>query len=210
MAKFDVLNFSGDKVSEIHLSDGVFAADVNEHLVWEVVKSQLSSRRAGSHSTLHRGEVRGGGKKPFRQKGTGQARQGSNRSPNHVGGAGVFTPKPRSYRYLVNKKCRQGALRSVLSLRANQKQIFVIDSINLTEPKTKLVCDFLARLNTSSALLVDHADKSALARSTKNIAGSKFLPLHGLNTYDILRYSSLVLTVDVIKAVNARLSLADN
>ena len=119
MAKFDVLNLDGKKVSEIELADSVFAAEVKEHILWEVIKQQLASRRAGTHSTLHRGEVRGGGKKPYRQKGTGQARQGSTRSPNFVGGAKVFSPKPRDYQYSVPKKVRQHALRSALSLRAS-------------------------------------------------------------------------------------------
>ena len=100
MAKFDVLNLDGKKVSEIELSDSVFAAEIKEHVLWEVIKQQLASRRSGNHSTLHRGEVRGGGKKPYRQKGTGQARQGSTRSPNFVGGAKVFSPKPRDHRLL--------------------------------------------------------------------------------------------------------------
>src|SRR5580765_6825741 len=117
MAKLDIMNLDGQKVGDIELDDSVFGVELKEHLLWEVVKQQLAGRRAGTHSTLRRDEVSGGGKKPFRQKGTGRARQGSSRAPQFVGGGKVFTPKPRDYSYNVPKKVRQAALRSVLSLR---------------------------------------------------------------------------------------------
>lgn len=206
MAKFDVLNLDGKKVSEIELADAVFAAEVKEHVLWEVIKQQLASRRAGTHSTLHRGEVRGGGKKPYRQKGTGQARQGSSRSPNFVGGAKVFAPKPRDYSYSVPKKVRQHALRSALSLRAGEKQLIIVDGISFTEPKTKRAAQLLSALKSPQALLVDSRESTNLAKSMNNLQGAKFLPVEGLNTYDILHYPCLIMTVDSAKAIEARLT----
>ena len=208
MAKFDVLNLDGKKVSEIELSDSVFAAEIKEHVLWEVIKQQLASRRAGTHSTLHRGEVRGGGKKPYRQKGTGQARQGSTRSPNFVGGAKVFSPKPRDYSYSVPKKVRAHALRSALSLRASEKKLIIVDGMPFSEPKTKKAVSMLNALNSPKALLVDSRQSTNLAKSVLNLASAKFLPVEGLNTYDILHYPCLIMTVDTAKAIDARLSLA--
>jgi large subunit ribosomal protein L4 len=208
MAKFDVIDTSGKKVSEIELADSVFAAEVKEHVLWEVVKQQLASRRAGTHCTQHRGEVRGGGKKPYRQKGTGQARQGSTRAPNFVGGAKVFSPKPRDYSYSVPKKVRQHALRSALSLRAMEKKLIIVDSISFSEPKTKKAAQILEKLNAPKALLVEAGTSTNLAKSLSNIQGAKFLPVEGLNTYDILHHPSLILTVDVAKAIEARLTSA--
>lgn len=206
MAKFDVLNLDGKKVSEIELADSVFAAEIKEHVLWEVVKQQLASRRAGTHSTLHRGEVRGGGKKPYRQKGTGQARAGSTRSPIFVGGAKVFSPKPRDYSYSVPKKVRQHALRSALSLRAGEKQLILVDSISFAEPKTKKAALMLDALKSPKALLVDSRTSTNLAKSMQNLQGAKFLPVEGLNTYDILHYPCLIMTVDTAKAIEARLA----
>ncbi|MFO0574631.1 MAG: 50S ribosomal protein L4 [Polyangia bacterium] len=206
MAKFDVVNLEGKKVSEIELSDSVFAAEIKEHVLWEVVKQQLASRRAGTHSTLHRGEVRGGGKKPYRQKGTGNARQGSTRAPNFVGGAKVFSPKPRDYEYNVPKKVRQAALRSALTLRAQEKKLIVLDSASFDAPKTQRAAELLSTLQSPSALLVDAAANVNLAKSMRNLAQAKFLPVEGLNTYDILNYPSLVLTVNTVKAIEARLA----
>lgn len=208
MAKFDVVNLEGKKVSEIELSDSVFAAEIKEHVLWEVVKQQLASRRAGTHSTLHRGEVRGGGKKPYRQKGTGNARQGSTRAPNFVGGAKVFSPKPRDYEYSVPKKVRQAALRSALTIRAQEKKLVVLDSASFDAPKTSKAASLLTKLQASSALLVDAAANVNLAKSMRNLAQAKFLAVEGLNTYDILKYPSLVLTVDTVKAIEARLATA--
>lgn len=206
MATFDVLNSEGKKVGSIQLSDAVFAAPVKEHVLWEVVKAQLASRRAGTHSTLRRGEVRGGGKKPYRQKGTGMARQGSTRAPNHVGGAKVFSPKPRDYSYDVPKKVRQSALRSALSLRASEQKLIVVEDFELSEPKTKKAESLLRALRAPSALFVDSASSVNTAKSMRNLADAKFLALEGLNTYDVLNYPSLILTVKTAKAIEARLA----
>jgi large subunit ribosomal protein L4 len=207
MATFDVVNIQGQTVRKIDLDDSVFAAEVKEHILWEVVKQQLASRRQGTHSTLHRGEVRGGGKKPYRQKGTGMARQGSSRAPNHAKGAKVFTPKPRDYEYSVPKKVKQAALRSALSLRAKEQHLIIVEDFSFDAPKTKQAASLLKGLGTASALLVDAAESTAVAKSMRNLAESKFLAVEGLNTYDILNYPSLILTEKTAKAIASRLTL---
>lgn len=207
MATFDVVNQKGQKVRAIELDDAVFGAEVKEHVLWETVRWQLASRRQGSHSTLHRGEVRGGGKKPFRQKGTGQARQGSSRSPNHVGGAKVFSPKPRDYEYTLPKKVRAAALRSALSLRAKEKNLIIIEDFSFAAPKTKQAAELVAALGGKQTLLVDAAENTNVAKSMRNLADSKFLAVEGLNTYDILNYPALVITEKTVKAIESRLSV---
>ena len=208
MATFDVVNLQGQKVRVIQLDDSVFAAEIKEHVLWEVVKEQLACRRQGSHSTLHRGEVRGGGKKPFRQKGTGMARQGSTRAPNHVGGAKVFAPKPRDYTYKVPKKVRKSALRSALSLRARDKNLIIIEDFTFEAPKTKQAVALLKGLGTQQALVIDAAANVTVAKSMRNLTEAKFLAVEGLNTYDILKYPSLVLTEKTAKAIETRLTVS--
>lgn len=205
MPKLDIMNLEGLRVGDIELDDAVFGVEVKEHLLWEVVKQQLASRRAGTHSTLRRGEVRGGGKKPYRQKGTGQARQGSLRAPNHVGGGKVFSPKPRDYSYTVPRKVRRAALRSALSLRAQQQRLVVLDSLDLPETKTRRMATALRALGLRSALLVDRADNLHLARSVRNLPQAKYLAKEGLNVYDVLNYEALVMTTAVARELEARL-----
>ncbi len=205
MAKLDIVNLEGQKVGDLEVDDYIFGAEVKEHLLWEVVKQQLASRRAGTHSTLRRDEVRGGGKKPFRQKGTGRARQGSSRAPNHVGGGKVFTPKPRDYSYLVPRKVRQAALRSALSLRATESRLIIVDSLDLAEPKTKHILKALEALKVSGALVVDGINNSNLEKSVRNLASSKFLAADGLNVYDILKYQTLILGRSALSAIQTRL-----
>jgi large subunit ribosomal protein L4 len=208
MATFDVVNAQGQKVRAIELDDSVFAADIKEHVLWEVVKQQLAAQRQGTHSTLHRGEVRGGGKKPYRQKGTGQARQGSSRAPNHTGGAKVFAPKPRDYEYTLPKKVKQAALRSALSLRAKEKKLIILEDVSFAAPKTKEAVALLKALGTSKALLVSSGETSALAKSMRNLQSAKYLAVEGLNTYDILKHPSLIVTEQTVKAIESRLSLS--
>ncbi|PSM32427.1 50S ribosomal protein L4 [Haliangium sp. UPWRP_2] len=207
MATFDVVNAQGQKIRAIELDDSVFSADIKEHVLWEVVKQQLAARRQGTHSTLHRGEVRGGGKKPYRQKGTGQARQGSSRAPNHAGGAKVFSPKPRDYEYSLPKKVKQAALRSALSLRAKEKKLIILEDVNFEAPKTKQALALLGALGSNKALLVASGESTALAKSMRNLASAKYLAVEGLNTYDILKHPSLILTEKTAKAIESRLSL---
>ena len=207
MATFDVVNAQGQKVRAIELDDSVFSAEIKEHVLWETVKQQMAARRQGTHSTLHRGEVRGGGKKPYRQKGTGQARQGSTRAPNHAGGAKVFSPKPRDYEYSLPKKVKQAALRSALSLRAKEKKLIILEDVNFEAPKTKQAVALLKALGGNKTLLVASGDATALAKSMRNLQSATYLAVEGLNTYDILKHPSLILTEKTAKAIESRLSL---
>ena len=204
MATIEVKNLDGKSVGKVELDDSVFGVEVNEHLLWEVVKAQRAKRRVGTHSTKRRDEVRGGGKKPYKQKGTGNARQGSTRAPHFVGGGKVFTPKPRDYEYHVPKKVMAGALRSALSLRAKEQKIVVVDSFTLDAPKTKLVDKALTTLGAKSALLVDGANDT-LKKSTRNLQHAKYLAPEGLNVYDVLDHETLIMSRATLDAVTARL-----
>ena len=204
--QIDVVNIEGKKVGNLELADAVFGAEVKDYLLWEVVKAQRAAKRAGTHSTKTRANVRGGGKKPYKQKGTGNARQGSTRSPNYVGGGKVFGPHPRDYEYTVPKKVRRAALASALSLRAQEKKIVVIDSLVFDTPKSKRLVGILKTLGLSSAVVVDGKENVQLSKSARNLPASKFLPPEGLNVYDILDHPGLVLTTGAVKAIEARLS----
>jgi large subunit ribosomal protein L4 len=206
--KIDVVDLSGSKVGTVDLDDGVFGAEVKEHLLWEVVKMQRASKRAGTHSTKTQKDVQGGGKKPWRQKGTGRARQGSIRAAQWVGGGTVFGPHPRDYSYELPKKVKQGALRSALSLRAKEKKLVVVKSLELDEIKTKRVAAALKALGAEKALIVDGKANEKLSKSARNLADSKFLPHEGLNVYDVLRYDSLVLSQPAAQALSTRLKPA--
>jgi large subunit ribosomal protein L4 len=204
--QLDVIDIQGKKVGQIEVSDAVFAAPVREDLFWEVVKAQRAARRAGTHKTKKMGEVRGGGKKPYRQKGTGNARQGSIRAPHFVGGGTVFGPQPRSYAYTVPKKVRRAALASAISLRAKQNKILVLERLDVAEPKTKVAAGVLKRIGAESALVVDGRVNANLIKSLRNLPGAKCLAPEGLNVYDILNHSTLVITKDVVKAIEGRVT----
>ena len=205
MATYEVKNLDGQKVGELELDDAVFGVEVKEHLLWEVVKYQRAKRRVGSHSTLRRDEVRGGGKKPYRQKGTGNARQGSTRAPHYVGGGSVFGPKPRDYEYHVPKKVRAGALRSALSLRARDAKLVIVDQFALAAIKTKGALAALTRLTAGSVLVVDGKENRQLALSVRNLPHAKYLAPEGVNVYDILNHETLVLTRSTALALQERL-----
>lgn len=205
MPTLDVMDKKGQKVAQVELSDEVFGVQVREHLFWEVVRGQLTARRAGSGSAKGRSEMRGGGAKPFRQKGTGRARQGSRRSPNHVGGGVAFPPKPRSFAKRVTKKARLAALRSALSLRVSENKLFVVKDLELPEIKTKQVVEILESLEADSALIVESEKNKNMKFSARNLADHKFLSQEGLNVYDILRHPTLVITEDVVKVLDQRL-----
>jgi large subunit ribosomal protein L4 len=208
MPKLDVKNITGQNVGTIELDDAVFAVDVHEHLLWEAVKWQLAKRRSGTHSTKRIGEVRGSGKKVWKQKGTGQARQGSRKAPHWVGGSSVFGPRPRDYEYNMTKKTKKAALRSALSLRVSEQKLLVLDGF-VSDGKTKSIVSALAKLGTaqpaSKVLLVDSKDNQMLARGARNLASSKWLAPEGLNVYDILRHETLILTQAAAKAVETAL-----
>lgn len=205
MATFPVYNQQHEKVSEIELSDDVFAAQIKEHLFWEVVRNQLACRRSGTAKTKTRAEVSGGGKKPFRQKGTGRARQGSSRASNMVGGGVSHGPVPRDYSYTVPKKVRRAALCSALSLRAQNQQFFVVDNLDLSEIKTKALAQLFERFQVQEALVVDMADNHNLRLSCRNLQSFQVLPPIGVNVFDVLRFENVILTENAARAMEERL-----
>jgi large subunit ribosomal protein L4 len=208
MPKLELKNTSGQAVGSIDLDDAVFGAEIHEHLLWETVKWQLAKRRAGTASTKRLGEVRGSSKKVWKQKGTGQARQGSRQSPHFVGGGSVFGPKPRDYSYQLPRKAKKLALRSALSLRASENKLVVLDSF-ATDGKTRSVASALAALGIAQphhkVLIVDAKDNANLVRGARNLAASQWLAPEGLNVYDILRHETLVLTQAAAKQLEATL-----
>jgi large subunit ribosomal protein L4 len=206
MAKFDVYDLEKKKVGELDLADAVFAGEVNEHLFYEVVKAKLASDRSGTHAVKNRSLVSGGGKKPWKQKHTGRARQGSTRASQWVGGGKAMGPKPRDYAYDVPKKVRKAALRSALALRNQEKQLVILREWKPAAPKTSSAADVLAKLGLKKALVVDAAANQTLAKSVRNLRNSDFLPVEGLNVYDILKHETLVLTEDTAKQLEAALS----
>ena len=185
--QIDVVNMEGEKVGQMELADEVFGCKVREHLLWEMVKAQQAARRAGTHSTLTRKFVRGGGKKPYRQKGTGNARQGSTRSPNFVGGGKVFGPHPRDYEYTLPRKVKKAALASALSLRAQEKKLVIVERLVIETPKTKRMAGVLKALGVDSAVVVDGKGNGNLVKSVRNLSAYTCLP------------------PDVVKAVEARI-----
>jgi large subunit ribosomal protein L4 len=207
--QIDVVNIEGQKVGQMDVADEVFATKVKESLLWEVVKAQQAAKRKGTHSTKTRMFVRGGGKKPYRQKGTGNARQGSTRSPNYVGGGKVFGPHPRSYEYTLPRKVKKAALACALSLRAQEKKLVVVDKLVMEAPKSKRIAAVLKTLGFDSALVVDAKGNQNLVKSIRNLAAHACLPPEGLNVYDILNHGGLVIAKDAVKAVEARVAAAD-
>jgi large subunit ribosomal protein L4 len=206
MASFDLLNQEKKKVGSVDLRDDVFGVEVNIPLVHQVIKAQLAGRRRGTAKTKTKSEVRGGGRKPFKQKGTGNARQGSTRSPLQVGGGQSFGPQPRSYEQATPKEMMRGALRSALSDRVKAKRLVVVDEFKLSAPKTK---DFHQLMTTkwdlNKVLIVDDANRN-LELSGRNIPRLKVLRTEGINVYDIVRYDWVILTQRAAKAVEARLA----
>ncbi len=200
--KVDVFNLENSKVGSVDLPDDVFGAEVNETLLWEMVKAQRASRRRGTAKTKRRGEVSGGGIKPYKQKGTGRARQGSSRAPNHVGGGSVFGPVPRDHSYRLPRSARKVALASALSLRA-KGGLMIVDKVDLKKPATKSVVEFMGKVGTTSALIVD-LENDNLKLSTRNLKKAKYLFAQALNVYDILDHDKLVITKSALEQVIAR------
>jgi len=206
MPTLDLLNQEKKKVGTIDLRDDVFAVDVNVPLVHQVLKAQLAGRRQGTAKTKTKSEVRGGGRKPFRQKGTGNARQGSSRSPLQPGGGQSFGPVPRSYAQATPKEMVRGALRSALSDRLKASRLFVVDEFNLDSPKTKVLDQLIkGKFQIDQVLIVDDAN-SNLELSGRNIPKVKVLRTEGLNVYDIVRNDWVVLTKRAVQAVESRLA----
>jgi len=207
MPKLDVIDKSKKVVKSIELSDAIFAAEIKEPLVHQVVVAQLAGARAGTHSTKTRDEVSGGGKKPWRQKGTGNARAGSNRSPLWRGGAIIFGPKPRDYSKDVNKKMKRSAINSALSNLVAEKRLLVVDSLAMKNIKTKEAAGYLQKIDGRSPCLVIHGDGCEnFTRSVANMPDVKTISTAGLNVYDLLCAEVVICTSDAIKTIEERLS----
>jgi large subunit ribosomal protein L4 len=202
MAKFDVVDLSSNKVSEIELSDDVFALKVNPHNLYEAAKFQQINRRAGTVAVKNSSLVSGGGKKPWRQKGTGRARQGSSRASHWVGGGKAMGPKPRDYTYRPPRTVRRNALASAISLRAGEKAIVIVNAFP-SDGKTKKAAEALLKgLKLTNALVVDAKANTGLLRAVRNLAKFDVLPIEGVNVESVLRRKSLVLTVAAAQAIN--------
>ena len=194
MANVSVYNIEGKEVGSIELNDAVFGVEVNEHLVHMAVVNQLANNRQGTQSAKTRSEVSGGGRKPWRQKGTGHARQGSTRSPQWTGGGVVFAPKPRDYSFKMNKKEKRIALLSALSSKVAESKIVVLDSFNLDEIKTNKFAEVMSNLKVDKALVVVEGENKNVVLSGRNIPSVKVSATNEINTYDVLKYETLVVT----------------
>ena len=201
MANVSVYNIEGKEVGTIDLNDAVFGVEVNEHLVHMAVVSQLANKRQGTQKAKTRSEVSGGGRKPWRQKGTGHARQGSTRAPQWTGGGVVFAPTPRDYSFKLNKKERRAALKSALTSRVEEKKFIVVDEINFDEIKTKKFQDVLNNLSVSKALVVLEDGNKNAELSARNIADVKTAKTNTINVYDILKYNTVIATKAAVQAI---------
>ncbi|MCF8125256.1 MAG: 50S ribosomal protein L4 [Desulfotignum sp.] len=205
MAAVDVLNSAGEKVSETQLPDEIFSIPVKTSVLHEVVRSQLAARREGSAASKTRGMIKGSTRKLFRQKGTGNARAGSVKSPLRKGGGTIFGPSPRSFAYKVPKKVRKLALKMALSSKMEDKTLFVIDDIKLDKIKTKMLASVLGALNLDDILIVSDAQDTNLELSSRNIPDIKVIKTAGLNVYDILKYKNILLIESSIQNITGRL-----
>ena len=201
MANVSVYNIEGKEVGTIDLNDAVFGVEVNEHLVHMAVVSQLANKRQGTQKAKTRSEVSGGGRKPWRQKGTAHARQGSTRAPQWTGGGVVFAPTPRDYSFKLNKKERRAALKSALTSRVEEKKFIVVDEINFDEIKTKKFQDVLNNLSVSKALVVLEDGNKNAELSARNIADVKTAKTNTINVYDILKYNTVIATKAAVQAI---------
>lgn len=201
MANVSVYNMEGKAVGSIELNDAIFGVEINEHLVHLAVVQQLANKRQGTQSAKTRSEVSGGGRKPWRQKGTGHARQGSTRSPQWKGGGVVFAPKPRDYSFKLNKKEKRLALKSALTSRVAAEKIYVLDELNFDEIKTKKMATVLDNLKVSKALVVIGEKNENVILSARNIPSVRTALPNTINVYDILKYDSIVLTKDAVAKI---------
>ena len=202
MPKVDVYDIKGKKVSDVELAEAIFGIEPNEAIVHSVLVNYLANQRQGTQSTKTRAEVRGGGRKPWRQKGTGRARQGSIRAPQWVKGGIALGPKPRSYKYTVNKKERRLAIKSLLSSKVLEKELTVVDKLELAEIKTKTMVKALADLKVEGKILIvlPENNKNVLM-SARNIEGVKTITLNNINVFDLLKYNNLVLPLETVKKI---------
>ena len=202
MAKVTMLNMAGEAVGDIELNDSVFGIEVNEFAVHEVIKNYLANQRQGTQSAKTRGEVRGGGRKPFRQKGTGRGRQGSLTSPSHIGGGVVFAPNPRDYSYSVPKKVKRLAIKSVLTSKVQENEIIVLDSLSFEAPKTKDMVNVLKNIKAAkkAIIVMDEKDENVI-KSAANIPGVKTTLVSTMNTYEVLNATSFIVTKEAVKKI---------
>jgi len=207
MPSVDIYNTNKEVIDKITLKEEIFDTDVKDHLLYDVVKMQLANRRSGTASTKGRAEVRGGGKKPYRQKGTGRSRAGSTRSPLWVGGGVIFGPKPRDYSYKVSKKVRKAALKGALTKKLKEGKIMIIDGLDVPEIKTKLFMEILKKLecNSGMTLIVVPERDENLELSSRNIKEVKLLPVKGLNVFDVLKYDTVVVTRPAVELIEKAL-----
>lgn len=200
--QLDVYNMSGDVVGSMDLSDEIFAIEPNEDAVYRVMIAQQANKRQGTHKAKGRSEVRGGGRKPFRQKGTGRARQGSTRSPNHVGGGVVFGPAPRSYRVRLPRKLRRLALLSMLSSKAGNEKLVVLDELTIENGKTRVMADVLKNIGAdTSALIVTASKNESVVRSARNLPDVKTAPVNALSVLDLMKYDRMIATREAIETL---------
>ena len=205
MAVCDVVNTSAEKVAEIEVKDGLFAVEIKPAILHDVVCMQRANRRGGNASTKTRGQVRGGGAKPWRQKGTGRARAGTKNSPIWRGGGVTFGPRPRDYSYKLPKKVRRLALRMALSARMNEGNLVIVDQFNMEAPKTKEFVGVMKNFDFDHCLIIADTDNENVQLSARNAVGYKVLPVAGLNVYDILKYPKLMLMQSSLEQLEARL-----
>ena len=201
MANVAVYNMEGKEVGSLELNDAIFGVEVNEHLVHMAVLQQLANNRQGTQKAKTRSEVSGGGRKPWRQKGTGHARQGSTRAPQWTGGGVVFAPVPRDYSFKLNKKEKRAALKSALTSRVNESKFVVVDELKLDEIKTKKMVSVLDALKVKKALVVLDGDNENVAKSAKNIAGVRAVAVNAINVYDILKYETVIITKAAVSKI---------
>ena len=202
MPKVDVYDMKGKKVSDVELAESIFGIEPNEAIVHRVLVNYLANQRQGTQSTKTRAEVRGGGKKPWRQKGTGRARQGSIRAPQWIKGGIALGPKPRSYSYTVNKKERRLALKSILSSKVAENELTVVDKLEVKEIKTKTMVKALADLKVEGkTLIVLPENNQNVFMSARNIEGVKTIALNNINVFDLLKYTNLILPLDTVKKI---------
>lgn len=201
MAKVSVYNMEGKEVETMELDDSVFGVEINEHLVHMAVVQQLANNRQGTQKAKTRSEVRGGGRKPWRQKGTGHARQGSTRAPQWTGGGVVFAPTPRDYSFKMNKKEKRAALKSALSSRVAEEKFIVVDELKLDEIKTKDFVKVLNNLNVEKALVVLDGENENVVMSARNIPTVKTAGINTINVYDIMKYNTVVVTKAAVNTI---------
>ena len=201
MAEVSVLNMEGSEVGKMKLNDAIFGVEINEHLVHQAVVAQLANNRQGTQKAKTRSEVRGGGRKPWRQKGTGHARQGSIRAPQWTGGGVVFAPTPRDYSKKMNKKEKRIALKSVLTSRVEEGKFIVLDELKFDAPKTKEFAEVMKNLEADKALVVLNDNDTNVVKSAANIPTVKTASTQTINVYDILKYDTVIVTQDAVKTI---------